>query len=337
MRVKSAVGYDAGCDFPMQRISRPAMSSPKRRIAGAALALALLLACPHAAFAAGVAPSVLPWWAWPIVLFVTTFVMGVVAVVGGVGGGVLFVPIVGGFFPFHLDFVRGAGLLLALSGSLASGPGLLRSGLASLRLAMPLALAGSIGGIFGALVGLALPTRMVQIALGVTVLLIALLMWWTRRLEDRHSRVADEWALALGLHGQYRDEASGTQVDWRARNTPLGIAAFGVIGVIGGLFGLGAGWANVPALNLLMGVPLKLAVGTSGLTISIINTSAAWVYMNKGALLPILHVPSILGVMLGARVGVKLLKGIKPSTARNVVIGILVVAGIRSLTQGFGP
>ena len=27
-------------------------------------------------------------------------------------------------------------------------------------------------------------------------------------------------------------------------------------GVLAGMFGLGAGWANVPALNLVMGVPL---------------------------------------------------------------------------------
>jgi uncharacterized membrane protein YfcA len=83
-------------------------------------------------------------------------------------------------------------------------------------------------------------------------------------------------------------------------------------------------------------VPLKLAVGTSGLAISIINTSAAWVYMNKGALLPILIAPSILGVMLGARVGVRVLKAIKASTARNVIIAVLVAAGVRSLLQGLG-
>ncbi len=302
-----------------------------------ALAAAALLAAPGIACAAdGGVSAALPWWAWPLILFVTTFLMGIVAVVGGIGGGVLFVPIVGGFFPFHLDFVRGAGLLLALSGALASGPGLLRSGLASLRLAMPLALAGSIGGIFGALVGLALPTRMVQLALGVTVLAIAWLMWATRASSHAEGKPCDEWANILGLSGAYRDEASGRQVDWRAHNTPLGILAFGGIGIVGGLFGLGAGWANVPALNLLMGVPLKVAVGTSGLAISMINTSAAWVYMNKGALLPILHVPSILGVMLGARVGVRLLKRVQPATARNVVIWVLIVAGIRSLTQGFG-
>ena len=85
-----------------------------------------------------------------------------------------------------------------------------------------------------------------------------------------------------------------------------------------------------------MGIPLKLAVGTSGLSISIINTSAAWIYLNEGALLPILHVPSILGVMLGARVGVKMLRTMKTSTARTIVIWVLVLAGSRSLSQGVG-
>jgi len=305
-----------------------------RTLAGFA-ATAALAAAPRIALAAPAShASALPWWAWPLILFATTFLMGIVAVVGGIGGGVLFVPIVGGFFPFHLDFVRGAGLLLALSGALAAGPGLLRSGLASLRLAMPLALAGSVGGILGALVGLALPTRVVQVALGITVLLIAALMWFTRSSGSDVRHAADRWAIAMGLHGSFHDPAVGHGVDWSVHRTHHGLAAFFGIGIVGGLFGLGAGWANVPALNLLMGVPLKLAVGTSGLAISIINTSAAWVYMNKGALLPIIIVPSILGVMLGARVGVRVLKAIKASTARNVVIVVLVAAGIRSLVQG---
>jgi hypothetical protein len=55
------------------------------------------------------------WWVWPLGLFVTCFLMGIVAVPAGIGGGTLFVPIVGSFFPFHLDFVRGAGLLVALA------------------------------------------------------------------------------------------------------------------------------------------------------------------------------------------------------------------------------
>ena len=278
----------------------------------------------------------LAWWVWPILLFVAAFLMGVIAVVGGIGGGVLFVPIIGGFFPFHVDFVRGASLLLALCGALAAAPSALRSGMASLRLAMPLALVGSVTAIAGAYIGLAMPERLVQGVLGMIVLAIAALMWGTRNAAPERQAGSDRWAEALGLRGQYHDAASGKDVEWRARRLPGGLVAFSGIGLIGGMFGLGAGWANVPALNLLMGVPLKLAVGTSGVTISIINSSAAWVYLTEGALLPILHVPSVLGVILGARVGARWLRRIQPSTARAIVIVILVVAGARSLAKGFG-
>src|SRR5712672_2888823 len=112
-----------------------------------------------------------PWWIWPIALFAVTFLLGIVAAVAGIGGGVLFVPIVGSFFPFHLDFVRGAGLLLALAGTLAAGPILLRSGFANLRLVLPLASAA------GAVIGLSLPVNIVQIALGATILAVAVLLW----------------------------------------------------------------------------------------------------------------------------------------------------------------
>ena len=274
------------------------------------------------------------WWVWPLALFVLTFLLGILAVIAGVGGGVLFVPIVGSFFPFHLDFVRGAGLVLALTGTLAAGPTLLRSGLASLRLVMPIALAGSICSLAGAVVGFALPVNVVQTALGVIIIAVAVLLVVARGTDPRHLR-PDRLARLLGLSGVFHDGASG-RIEWRTHRTVLGIAAFGVIGFVGGLFGLGAGWANVPALNLLMGAPLKLAVGTSGLAISIINSSAAWVYISRGALVPAIAMPSILGVMLGSRVGVRLLHGMSSMLVRRIVIVVLVIAGVRALLRGLG-
>jgi uncharacterized membrane protein YfcA len=296
------------------------------------LAAVLLFAAPAVA-ADGVAA---PWWAWPIALFAVSFALGIVGVLAGVGGGVLFVPIVGGFFPFHLDFVRAAGLLLALSGALSAAPGLLRNGFASMRLAMPLALVGSITSIAGALIGLALPTHVVQTALGATILGIVVLMWRARRSENPEVRAQDRLSAALGLHGVFHDPAAARDVDWRVHRTPAGLVAFAGIGLLAGLFGLGAGWANVPVLNLLMGAPLKLSVGTSGFVLSVVDTSAAWVYINRGAVLPILVAPSILGVMLGAKIGVRLLRVAKAATVRKVVIVLLLAAGGRALLKGLG-
>jgi uncharacterized membrane protein YfcA len=118
-----------------------------------------------------------------VALFVACFLMGILAVPAGIGGGTLFVPIIGGFFPFHLDFVRGAGLLVALAIALSAGPMLLRGGLASLRLALPLALLASASSIGGAMLGLALPAPAVQIALGVIVLGIVALMFMAGKSE----------------------------------------------------------------------------------------------------------------------------------------------------------
>ncbi|HMK44540.1 MAG TPA: sulfite exporter TauE/SafE family protein, partial [Dissulfurispiraceae bacterium] len=197
----------------------------------------------------------MPWWAWPLILFVVTFLLGIVAVLGGVGGGVLFVPIIGGFFPFHLDFVRGAGLLVALAGALAAGPGLLKKGMADLRLALPVALIASSCAIVGAMIGLALPTDVVQTALGGTILGIVGIMLMAKKSAYPHVPQADALSQALRIHGVYHEASTNEDIHWKIHRTPLGLFMFIIIGVMAGMFGLGAGWANVPVLNLMMGAP----------------------------------------------------------------------------------
>ena len=309
-----------------------------RRLIGLAAILVILITWAEPALAehAPQMASTMPWWAWPLMLFVVSFGLGIVAVLGGVGGGVLFVPIVGGFFPFHLDFVRGAGLLVALAGALAAGPGLLRSGMANLRLAMPLALIASASAIAGAMIGLALPTNLVQLALGTTILGIVGLMLVARKSEYPQVARADSLSVALRMNGIYHEAYSGRDIDWQVHRTPQGLAMFTVIGLMAGMFGLGAGWANVPVLNLLMGAPLKVSVATSKFMLSIVDTAAAWVYLNQGAVLAMVAVPSIIGIMLGSVIGVRLLKRTNASVVRKVVIGMLLLAGSRALLKGFG-
>ena len=273
------------------------------------------------------------WWFWPLALFVVCFVLGIVAVPAGVGGGVLFVPIVAGFFPFHLDFVRGAGLLVALSGALAAGPRLFADGLANLRLALPPALIASVSSIAGAMVGLALPPAALQIALGLTILAILAIMASVRNTEYPQVAQSDALAVALGLNGIYRDVHTGREHAWQAHRTPLGLALFVGIGIVAGMFGLGAGWANVPALNLVMGVPLKVAAGTSAFVIS---PAAALVYLNQGALLPIVAAPSIAGMMLGSLIGARLLHVVSATAVRRLVLALMLFAGVRTLAKGLG-
>lgn len=278
-----------------------------------------------------------PLWVWPLGLFVFTVLLGVVAVLGGIGGSVLFVPLVSGFLPFiHIDFVRGAGLMVALTGALSAGPGLLSKGLADLRLAIPIAVITSSASILGAMIGLAMPAQIVQILLGVMILGMSVFMLVVKTAETPPDHPPDKLARWLAIRGTVYDMEKKADVVWNPRRMGRGLFLFIGVGLMAGMFGIGAGWANVPVLNLVMAIPLKVAVATSYFLLAITDTTAAWIYLNHGAVLPLITVPSVLGIMVGARFGARLLFLARPRVIRRVVIVVLLLAGIRALMKGFG-
>ena len=165
---------------------------------------------------------------------------------------------------------------------------------------------------------------------------IVALMAVSKKSEFPVVAAPDRLSTALALHGVFVDGATRRRIDWQVHRSATGLVVFLGIGVLAGMFGIGAGWANVPALNLLMGAPLKVSAGTSGLVLSLVDSSAAWVYVNKGAVLPMIAVPSVIGMMLGAKIGARLLDVLKGSVIRRMVIGVLLFAGARALLKGTG-
>ena len=278
--------------------------------------------------------QIFQWYIWVILLFGTTVLIGIVSVLGGVGGGVLYVPILGSFFPFHMDFVRCAGLIVVLCGSLSAGANLIRQGLVSFRLAMPAALIASIFSIVGAFIGLSLPQNVVHIALGAAIVAIAGLITVSKKSEYPIVQKKDTLVSMLHISGVYHEQTSGTDVEWRVHRTIPGFLLFVVVGLIAGMFGLGAGWATVPVLNLVMGAPLKICTATSVFLMSITAPSAAWVYITQGALLPVIVIPSVIGMMLGTWIGSKIMPMVKPRAIRYIVIVLLLAAGLQSIVKG---
>ncbi len=301
-----------------------------------------------AASAAGV-----EMWLTMGALLVTGFVIGTVAIVAGVGGGVLFVPLATALFSLHVDFIRGAGLMVALIGAAAAAPPLMRQRLSRLRIAIPLALAGSTGSIVGARLGFIVPEKSILVALGILMLAIALQTGVAafRAKKKRSPNSPDDQAgsgkhqdttvkprglsarivTAWHLHGSYRDPANGEIIHWRACCIAPAMALFVGIGIIGGALGVGAGWANVPVLVSLVGLPLKLAAATSGLIIIANSSTAAWVYLRSGAMDPLIIVPAVVGMVAGTRIGVHLLGRARPEMIRLLVIAMLLAAGTRTL------
>lgn len=299
----------------------------------------LFLLLPTNLFANELTDASSSWWIWPLALFGVTFLIGIFGVMAGIGGGVLFVPIVTSFFPFHIDFVRGAGLMIALGSSLAAAPTLLQKNLASLKLTIPIALVASGFSILGAFSGLwlsKLNPAYIQISLGVLILGIVFIMFRSQSSDYPQVKPGDALTQALQLHGVFFEPTLNKKISWSVHQTKIGLIAFSFVGFLAGMFGLGAGWANVPILNLVMGAPLKIAVATSSFSLSITDTTAAWIYFNQGAFLPVIIVPSMAGIMVGANIGSRLLPKVDPSLIRKIVIWVLLLAGIRALLKGLG-
>ncbi|MGQ9661381.1 MAG: sulfite exporter TauE/SafE family protein [Kiritimatiellia bacterium] len=276
------------------------------------------------------------WWIWTLALFLVALLIGVTGPLAGIGGGVLFVPVMISFFPFHMDFVRATALLVALSGALAASPRLLQTNLASFRLAMPLAAVSSIASVLGAVIGLALPDRTVQVALGAILLGVVILMLLTKNSENPRQSRSDRLAALLGIDGSYFEPCIGDEITWKVTRTSLGLALFFFVGLIAGMFGIGAGWASVPVINLVMGAPLKVAVATSTLLLYVTCTSAVWVYIHRGCIVPLIVVPAVVGVMIGSRLGVWVLQRARPVYIRRLVLALLAFSALKVLTQGLG-
>lgn len=297
-------------------------------------------------------------------LLVLCFLIGTAAVVAGVGGGVMFVPLASALFAIHVDFIRGAGLMVALVGAIAAAPALMDKRLSRIRISIPLALAGSVGSVIGARVGLLVPENSIMLALAILMLAVAgqtaYQGWRDHRSQgggsnppDAAGRTAETSPAAANgasggpppeglsarlvrswqLQGSYMDPGTGERVKWQARRIVPAMVLFIGVGMIGGALGVGAGWANVPVLASLMGLPLKMAAATSGLIIVANSGSAAWVYLRQGALDPLIIMPAVAGMIAGTRVGAKLLGHARPETVRLLVITVLVLAGARTLWE----
>lgn len=277
---------------------------------------------------------------WIVTLFLLAFGIGVVSPLSGVGGGVLFVPLATAFFPFSIDFIRGAGLIMALTSALSSVPYLTEKKLVNIKLMIPLAAVSNVTAIIGGMVGIWLtnfPPRgqaYISIALGILLFFIFMLMINSKDVEFPKIRKVDTISKKLDLSGSWYEVSLKKVVKYEITNLPLGLLFFAVVGFIAGMFGLGAGWASVPVLNLIMGAPIKVACATSMGIIALTSSAASWVYMAKGAILPLICIPSVTGITIGARIGAKLAARAKPLFVKYLVVGIMIFAAIIDILKG---
>jgi len=91
-------------------------------------------------------------------------------------------------------------------------------------------------------------------------------------------RRVDGLAVRLGFVGEFWEEWLGSVVRCGAGRTAWGLAAVFGVGLVSGWGG--GGWALVPVFNLVMGLPLKVAVACSEATIALGDAAVAATYLS---------------------------------------------------------
>jgi len=261
-------------------------------------------------------------------LDITRFIeLGVVsaaaAIVGsmlGLGGGVFLVPIFTLFFGIDQKIAIGASAIAVVTNSVVGSSIHLQSRFTNLRLAMLLQVTMATGATIGAIVGVWAPERALNVIFGLVLLYAAtsMLLKRTAATAQELSEVDDEW----NLKASYIDPASKREITYVPQQVRAGLGVSGFAGMLSGMLGVGGGVIQVPAMNLLMRIPVKAAAGTSSFMVGITAVATAFVYYSREKIDPTVVVPAMIGIFLGSQAGSRLTRRVK---ARNLVLFFTII------------
>jgi uncharacterized membrane protein YfcA len=123
--------------------------------------------------------------------------------------------------------------------------------------------------------------------------------------------------------------ARGAKQRPRHAATPLTFAGVGfAAGAASGLLGIGGGLIMVPLLAGWLGMPLKVALGTSLLTITVLVVPGTIVHAALGHIDWWIFVAVTLGAVPGARVGARVALGTRERTLRLLVGTFLLMVSV---------
>lgn len=267
---------------------------------------------------------------------------GSLGAVTGIGGGVIIVPALVVVFRFDFPTAVAASLAAVVATSSAAGSVYISEGLTNMRLAMTLEVATTLGGISGGFLGVLLPERILSAMFGGAMLATALLLSRggtgdAGAISQEQDDASEEIPVGTGpLDARYRDPDSGRKVVYRVRRVPFGLGVSYGAGMISGLLGVGGGFIKVPAMYLVMGVPIKVAAATSNFMLGVTAVSSLLVYFGRGKVHPAVITPLVLGTVLGAIVGTRLQARVPARLVRIALSGILVFVAVEMGLRALG-
>lgn len=229
------------------------------------------------------------------------FAAGFLGSILGLGGGVVVVPGLTLLFGLPLRAAVAASLVGIAATSVGSSAVYFDRGRVDLPLALRLEVAAVIGAVGAGLAADLVPESVLYVAFALVVLYAAAAM------------------LGLGPEAARTAEAPAG-----VGRMGTGVAASGGAGVASALLGVGGGFAKVPILHLVMGVPLQVATGTSAFMVGMTAAASGWIYWMRGDLPVEVAAPVALGVLVGSQTGSRV-SGVVPDRALRLALALVLL------------
>lgn len=273
-----------------------------------------------------------------LLLGLGALIAGALGAMTGLGGGVVIVPLLTLGFGVDMRYAIGASLLAVIATSSGAAAAFVREGYTNIRLGMFLEVATTAGALTGAGVAAGVSANLIALIFGAVLIVSACLSLAAPR-EPLPPGEGSRLAARLRLESTF-PTPEGPQA-YTVTAIPTGFALMFAAGLLSGLLGIGSGAIKVLALDRAMRVPFKVSTTTSNFMIGVTAAASAGVYLHRGYLDPGLAMPVVLGVLIGAMVGTKILTRGRVSILR-LVFGVLVIAlglqmAYNGIRGGFSP
>ncbi len=271
---------------------------------------------------------ILTFLTFAILLFFISYLAGLMGALTGLGGGIIVIPALVLLFKIDIHYAMGAALISVIATSSGATIAYLRKGYTNLRIGMFLETAAVLGALIGALLITIISPTFLATTFSL-ILFFSAYLTLQRREEQEHYTRSHPWATRLNLNGTYpvKDQLETYQV----QHVPIAFFAMGIAGIFSGLLGIGSGALKVLAMDHALRLPYKVATATSNFMIGITAAVSAGVYFSYGYIHPIITFPVMLGVILGAFSGTKLLAHLHNRILRFIFSAVMCVIGFEML------
>ena len=268
-------------------------------------------------------------------VFLVSIAAGFIGAMSGMGGGVVLIPALT-LLGMDIKHAIGISIISVIATSSGAASAYVRDHMTNLKVGMFLEMFT----IAGALVGAAITVVSAQRPLFFVFGLVLLASWATLFFQRHEGWVPvahqDSFSNWLQLEGSYYDQAARQTIQYRGVRAYFGGPLMFGAGLIAGLLGIGAGALKVLIHDLVMGLPPKVSTTTSNLIIGVTALAGASVYLAAGLIDPGQAAPVILGVVVGAFIGTRVLVRLTNQMVRHFFLVVLAILGIEMILRGIG-